>query len=91
MESMYNLNTLKPVTLYLFKQLYETYQAQAQKKGKKTSELIREAMEEYAARNFKKKKLSQLSFERTVHSKDGAGDFAKEDYKSSFMDDEVDS
>jgi len=90
MEYMYNVNTLKPVTLYLLKSLYEKYQLQAQKRGRKASELIREAMEEYAERNFNNKiSFEQLNLDRTVSLKEGAGDFAKDDFKSDFLDDEA--
>ena len=55
--------TLKPVTLYMLTKLYETYQIEAQKKGKKASELIRDAMEDYAQRNFyHKKSMAELKF-----------------------------
>ncbi|MCQ2597685.1 MAG: ribbon-helix-helix domain-containing protein [Treponema sp.] len=91
MSYMYSKdNSLKTVTVYLIKQLYETYQVQAKKQGRKASELIREAMEEYAERNFgQKKSLSELSFNRTVRLRSGAKDFLTDDYKSDFLDDEV--
>lgn len=90
MMNMYNSNNLKPVTVYLLRQLYETYQQQALRKGKKTAELIREAMDEYAQRNFNNKKsFSQLNLDRTVSLKKGSSDFAKDDYKSAMLDDEA--
>lgn len=95
MSNMYNKSNLKPVTLYMLSKLYETYQIEAQKKGKKASELIRDAMEDYAQRNFfQKKSMLQLNLSRTVKirggSKDGKSDFLS-DYKSDFMDDQMES
>ena len=67
---------LKPVTLYVGLKLYETYQQQAQKQGRKTAELIRNAMQDYADEHFKSKnKLKDLDFSRTVSLKPGAKDF----------------
>lgn len=84
---MYANSSLKTVTVYLIKQLYETYQTQARKQGRKTSELIREAMEEYAQKNFfNKKKMSELNLSRTVNLKKGQKDFISDDYKSDFLD-----
>lgn len=90
MYNMYAVQpTLKPVTLYMLTKLYETYQIEAQKKGKKASELIREAMEDYAQRNFyQKKSMSQLNLKRTVKCRQDAKDFLS-DYKSDFVDDQV--
>ena len=95
MNSMYVKPNLKPVTLYMLSKLYETYQIEAQKKGKKASELIRDAMEDYAQRNFfQKKSMKQLNLSRTVQlrggSKDGKSDFLS-DYKSDFMDDQTEN
>ena len=54
---------LKPVTLYVGLKLYETYQRQAEKQGRKTAELIRNAMQDYADENFiSKNKLKDLDF-----------------------------
>lgn len=87
MNYMYtNQPSLKPVTLYMMSKLYETYQIEAQKKGKKASELIREAMEDYAQRNFfQKKSMTQLNLSRTVKSGNNQKDFIS-DYKNDFMD-----
>lgn len=87
MNNMYNsTSSLKPVTLYLLSMLYETYQIEAMKKGKKASELIRDAMEDYAQRNFyQKKPMTQLNLNRTVKARDNQKDFLS-DYKSDFMD-----
>ena len=79
---------LKPVTLYVGLKLYETYQRQAEKQGRKTAELIRNAMQDYADEHFKSKnKLKDLDFSRTVSLKTGAKDFLtdtswKEDFTS---------
>ena len=68
--------------------LYEKYQLQAQKQGRKTAELIRNAMQDYADLHFKSKnKLKDLDFSRTVSLKAGASDFLtdsawKEDFTS---------
>lgn len=81
--------TLKPVTLYMLTKLYETYQIEAQKKGKKASELIRDAMEDYAQRNFyQKKSMAQLNLNRTVKAKSNQKDFLS-DYKTDFMDNQL--
>ncbi len=78
---------LKPVTLYVPDVLYGKYQLQAKRRGCKTAELIRNAMEAYADDNFgAKRPLSTLSFERTVRLKEGAQDFLSEsDWKDDFM------
>ncbi len=90
MNNMYTVQpALKPVTLYMLTKLYETYQIEAQKKGKKASELIRDAMEDYAQRNFyQKKSMSQLNLNRTVKARDNQKDFLS-DYKSDFMDNQT--
>lgn len=93
MNNTYAKSDLKPVTLYMISKLYETYQIEAQKKGKKASELIRDAMEEYAQRNFyQKKNMAELNLNRTVKSRvtsAGAENDFLSDYKSSFMDDQL--
>ena len=67
---------LKPVTLYLSDVLYGKYQLQAARRGCKTAELVRSAMEAYAEINFgAKKPLEAVSFARTVRLKRGASDF----------------
>jgi hypothetical protein len=84
MSYQYNL---KPVTLYVGAQLYEDYQIQAQKQGRKASELIRNAMQDYADEHFKtKKSLRNIDFSRTVSLRDGASDFLKDDsWKDDFI------
>lgn len=73
MSYQYNL---KPVTLYVGAQLYEDYQLQAQKQGRKASELIRNAMQDYADQHFKSKNsMAAIDFSRTVSLKAGAADF----------------
>ncbi len=85
---MYNPSTLKPITLYVGAQLYEKYQTQAQKQGRKTAELIRNAMQDYADEHFKSKnKMKDIDFSRAVTLKAGAKDFLndptwKEDFTS---------
>ena len=67
---------LKPVTLYVGLKLYEAYQLQAKKQGRKTAELIRNAMQDYADAHFKSKHtLKDLDFSRTVKLKTEAEDF----------------
>lgn len=73
---MHNQSTLKPITMYVGAQLYEKYQTQAQKQGRKTAELIRNAMQDYADEHFKSKnKMKDIDFSRTVKLKAGAKDF----------------
>ena len=84
MNTQYNL---KPVTLYVGAKLYEDYQIQAQKQGRKTAELIRNAMQNYADEHFKtKNSLKDLDFSRGVMLKNGAKDFLYDDsLKSEFL------
>jgi hypothetical protein len=84
MNTQYNL---KPVTLYVGAQLYEDYQLQAQKQGRKAAELIRNAMQDYAEEHFKSKKsLKDIDFSRGVTLKAGAGDFLEDDsWKEDFL------
>ena len=85
MNYQYNL---KLVTLYVAAKLYEDYQLQAQKQGRKTAELIRNAMQDYADKNFKTKySMKSIDFSRSVTLKSGATDFLtdaswKEDFTS---------
>ena len=79
---------LKPITLYVGLKLYETYQRQAEKQGRKTAELIRNAMQDYADEHFKSKnKMKDIDFSRAVTLKAGARDFLndpswKDDFNS---------
>lgn len=77
---------LKPVTLYVAAKLYEDYQIQAQKQGRKTAELIRNAMQDYADENFKtKNSMKNIDFSRSVKLKSGAKDFLNdEEWKEDF-------
>ena len=71
---------LKPVTLYVAAKLYENYQLQAQKQGRKTAELIRNAMQDYADEHFKtKNSMKSIDFSRGVTLKAGAKDFLTDD------------
>ena len=73
MNYQYNL---KPVTLYVGAKLYESYQRQAQKQGRKTAELIRNAMQDYADQHFTTKNtFASVDFSRTVSLKAGGKDF----------------
>ena len=73
MNHQYNL---KPVTLYVGTKLYESFQEQAQKQGRKTAELIRNAMQDYANLHFKQKNsMKDLDFSRTVRLKPDGKDF----------------
>lgn len=84
---MISQKNMKPVTLYLSEVQYQDYQIQAQKQGKKTAELIRDAMDEYSANHFnQKQKLSSLTFDKGVQLKAGAKDFLTEDWRSDFLD-----
>ena len=78
---------MKPVTLYLAEPMYETYQFQAQKQGRKAAELIRNAMQEYADSHFNTKhSLKDVSFARAVKLRKGAKDFlGDESYKEDFL------
>lgn len=84
---MYNQSTLKPITLYVGAQLYEKYQTQAQKQGRKTAELIRNAMQDYADEHFKSKnKMKDIDFSRSVKLKTGAKDFLNDtSWKEDFI------
>ena len=84
MNYQYNL---KLVTLYVAAKLYEDYQLQAQKQGRKTAELIRNAMQNYADKHFKtKKSLKDIDFSRTVSLRHGASDFLADDsWKDDFI------
>ncbi len=84
---MYNQSTLKPITLYVGSQLYEKYQAQAQKQGRKTAELIRNAMQDYADEHFRSKnKMKDIDFSRAVTLKKGAKDFLNDtSWKEDFI------
>ena len=67
---------LKPITLYVGTNLYESYQQQAKKQGRKTAELIRNAMQDYADEHFiNKKSFASMDFSRTVSLKAGEKDF----------------
>lgn len=85
MQYTYNM---KPVTLYVAEAMYQTYQFQAQKQGRKAAELIRNAMQEYADSHFKAKhSLKDVSFLRGVRLSKGGKDFLddsswKEDFLS---------
>ena len=88
MNYQYNL---KPVTLYVGAQLYEDYQFQAQKQGRKTAELIRNAMQDYADEHFKtKKSLKDIDFSRGVSLRSGASDFISDDsWKDDFISERI--
>ena len=84
---MYNQSTLKPITLYVGAKLYEKYQTQAQKQGRKTAELIRNAMQDYADEHFRSKnKMKDIDFSRSVTLKKGAKDFLNDtSWKEDFI------
>ena len=84
MEHTYNL---KPVTFYVAEAMYEKYQVQAQKQGRKTAELIRNAMQEYAEVHFKSKhSLKDISFSRTVRLRKDSQDYLKDtSWKDDFI------
>ncbi len=71
---------MKMLTVYVSEPLYKTYQMQAEKKGRKAAELIRDAMEKYAQTEFKSKKcLADLDFNSNVVLKSGSKDFLTDD------------
>lgn len=73
---MNNQSSLKPITLCVEPQLYKKYQIQAQKQGLKTSELIRNAMQDYADKHFKtKNNMKAIDFSRTISLRTGESDF----------------
>lgn len=75
---------MKPVTLYVSESLYEKFQLNAEKQGRKTAELIREAMESYAEEKFAKKKsvdeliFSMENFGKKLQIQSGKKDFLDE-------------
>lgn len=80
-------NNMKPVTLYLSENLYQSYQLQAKKSGKKTAELIRNAMDYYSETHFKQKKtLDSLNFNQGVTLKKGSRDFLEDNWREDFLD-----
>lgn len=82
----------KPVTLYVSESTYDIYQAQAVKVGKKTAELIRDAMEDYAHSHFKKTlSVEDLLMDKPkLKLKAGAKDFLEDDsWKDEMLDREV--
>lgn len=82
-----NTDLKKMITLYVSTMLYQDYQQQAKKTGRKTAELIRDAMEEYSQNNFhKKQKLASLDFSKGVSLKPGAKDFLSEDWRGEILD-----
>ncbi len=89
MNSQYNL---KPVTLYVAGKLYEDFQLQAQKLGRKTAELIRNAMQDYADAHFKTKNcMKDIDFSRGVTLKAGAKDFLTDSsWKDDFLSGRID-
>ena len=75
------------MTMYVPEGLYTTYQSQAQKRGRKTSELIRDAMELYAKTEFRSKKtFESLNFDFGVKLKTGTSDFLTDNWQNEFMD-----
>lgn len=91
MNHTYN-DKKKPVTLYVSEATYDIYQAQAVKVGKKTAELIRDAMEDYAYSHFKKTLTVEdlLMGKPKLKLKAGAKDFLEDDsWKDEMLDREV--
>ncbi len=81
------LNLMKTVTVYLSQMQYQKFQVQAKKQGKKTAELIRDAMDYYAENHFnQKQKMSSLSFDKGVKLAAGAKDFLNDDWRSDVLD-----
>ena len=66
----------KRITIYVSPQLYENYQFQAKKLGLTTTNLIHNALQDYADRHFKtKNSMKSIDFSRSVTLKAGATDF----------------
>lgn len=83
-ENTEKIDLKKMITLYVSSVMYQDYQQQAKKTGKKTAELIRDAMDEYSKNNFhKKKKMSELNFSKGAV---GGKDFIKDDWRCDFLD-----
>ena len=77
---MNRIHNLTPVTLYVDTQLYENFWIQAKINGKKTSDLILNAMQEYADKHFKvKNNMKFIDFSRTVLLKSCTTDFLTDD------------
>ena len=71
---------LKPITFYVDSQLYKSYEIQAQKQSCKISDLILNAMNCYANKNFSSKRsLKDIDFSRTVTLRKNATDFLFDD------------
>lgn len=83
---------MKPITMYVSESLYDSYQINALKQGKKAAELIRDAMELYAHERFNtKKKLSSLDLSKGVRSQVTTQDFlTDENWKMDLLDDATD-
>ncbi len=81
------LDLMKTVTIYLSQMQYQKFQVQAKKQGKKTAELIREAMDYYSETHFnQKQKMSSLSFDKGVTLATGAKDFISENWREDMLD-----
>ncbi len=78
---------MKTVTIYLSQLQYQNFQVQAKKQGKKTAELIREAMDYYSETHFnQKQKMSSLTFDKGVNSVSDSKDFLSEDWRGEMLD-----
>lgn len=81
---------MKTVTIYLSQLQYQKFQVQAKKKGKKTAELIRDAMEYYCETQFdQKQSMKSLTFDKGVTLASGAKDFLTENWREEMMDSEA--
>ncbi|MDY4133277.1 MAG: hypothetical protein SOX78_08525 [Treponema sp.] len=82
-----NLDLKKMITLYVSAGMYQEYQQQAKKTGRKAAELIRDAMDEFSKNNFhKKQKLGSMDFSNGVKLKAGVIDFLEDDWRNDFLD-----
>ena len=78
---------MKTVTVYLSQVQYQQFKMQAKKQGKKTAELIREAMDYYSETHFnQKQKMSSLSFDRGVTLASGSKDFLSDNWRDEMLD-----
>lgn len=81
------IDLMKTVTIYLSQLQYQKFQVQAKKQGKKTAELIREAMDYYSETHFnQKQKMASLTFDKGVTLSSDAKDFLSENWREDMLD-----
>jgi len=67
---------MKPITFNVFPPIYLQYKIHAKKRGKKVSELIREAMEYYLKQQIEPVSSLKNFIPISLHLKDGANPYA---------------